>query len=105
MHTIEEEMIRAARYGNGFCKGNTCLTWNESGNAFYVALHGNTIARGELDMFGIPRLTAVNLCGWNTVTTRSRIRAFGVPLTTKKGVPYIGKTEIPESGWMELYAR
>lgn len=103
MRNIEEDMIHAIRNGKGFTQGNTAVLWNESGAAFYVSLHGNTIARGEPDGYGF-RITAVNLCGWNTTTTRSRLRALGVPVTTKRGVPYIGGNEIEENGWTELHA-
>ena len=103
MRNIEEEMLHAIHHGEGFTKGNTAVIWNESGEAFYVSLHGNTIARGETQGYDF-RITAVNLCGWNTVTTRSRLRALGVPVTTKNGVPYIGKNEIDENGWTELHA-
>lgn len=105
MRKVEEKMIAAVKRGKGFCGGNTAVTWNDSGRAFYVSLHGNTIARGELDAVGNPVLTAVNLCGWNTVTTRSRLNAFGLGIYTKRFVPYIGATEVPESGWTEVHRR
>lgn len=104
MRNLEENMVYAIRSGEGFTQGNTAVLWNETGKAFYVAVHGNTIARGEPDGFDGFRITAVNLCGWNTATTRSRLRALGVPVTTKNGVPYIGKNEIDENGWTELHA-
>lgn len=106
MRKIEKEMIAAIRRGEGFTQGNTAVLWNESRNAFYVSLFGNTIARGEIpwDSDGTAyKVTAVNLCGWNKSTTRSRLRALGVPVTTKGGTPYIGKNEIPEDGWTELF--
>lgn len=103
MRNIEQDMITAIRSGEGFTKGNTAVLWNESGEAFYVSLHGNTIARGEKSGAFNYRVTAVNLCGWNKTTTRSRLRALGVPVTTKGGTPYIGKNEIPEDGWTELH--
>lgn len=105
MRNLEENMIRAIRDGEGFTQGNTAVLWNESGAAFYVSLHGNTIARGEPNGFDDFRITAVNLCGWNTATTRSRLRALGVPVTSKNGVPYIGGNEIEENGWTEVFAR
>lgn len=104
MRKIEKGMIAAIRNGEGFTKGNTAVLWNESRTAFYVSLFGNTIARGEIPWDGHGfRITAVNLCGWNKTTTRSRLRALGVPVTTKGGTPYIGKNEIPEDGWTELF--
>ncbi len=107
MRKIEKEMISAIRNGEGFTQGNTAVLWNESGNAFYVSLFGNTIARGEPSgNFGY-RITAVNLCGWNKTTTRSRLRALGVPVTSKRGVPCIETNErifvLPEDGWTELF--
>lgn len=105
MRKIEKEMIAAIHRGEGFTKGNTAVLWNKSREAFYVSLFGNTIARGERFGSFSHRITAVNLCGWNKVTTRSRLRALGVPVTSKDGIPYIGKNEIPEDGWTELFAR
>ena len=108
MRKIEKDMIAAIRSGKGFIKGNTAVLWNESGAAFYVSLFGNTIARGEPSgAFGY-RITAVNFCGWNKPTTRSRLHALGVPVTTKGGIPYlVGKDgkleELPEDGWTELF--
>ena len=105
MRKIEKGMISAIQSGKGFTQGNTAVLWNESRKAFYVSLFGNTIARGEIPWDGNGfRITAVNLCGWNKPTTRSRLRALGVPVTTKNGVPYIGKNEIDENGWTELHA-
>lgn len=103
MNNIEKKMLDSICAGQGFCSGNTAVVWNETKKAFYVSLHGNTIARGEIRGVS-PFVTAVNLCGWNSQTTRSRLRALGVNITTKKGVPYIGKNEIPEDGWTELFA-
>ena len=40
MRNIEEEMLHAIHHGEGFTKGNTAVIWNESGEAFYVSLHG-----------------------------------------------------------------
>lgn len=110
MRKIEKEMISAIRNGEGFTKGNTAVLWNEGREAFYVCLHGNIIARGYRPMrFGACdyRITAVNFCGWNTTTTRSRLRALGVPVKSQKGVPCIKTDEalivLPENGWTELF--
>ena len=109
MRNLEENMVYAIRSGEGFTQGNTAVLWNETGKAFYVAVHGNTIARGEESMNGYGfRITAINLCGWNTSITRNRLRALGVPVTTKNGIPYlVGKDgkleELPEDGWTELF--
>lgn len=104
MRKIEKGMIAAISNGKGFTQGNTAVLWNESRTVFYVSLFGNTIARGEIPWDGAGyKVTAVNLCGWNKTTTRSRLRALGVPVTTKGGTPYIGKNEIPEDGWTELH--
>lgn len=107
MRKIEKGMISAIRNGEGFTQGNTAVLWNESGNAFYVSLFGNTIARGEpTGNFG-HRITAINFCGYNSVTTRSRLRALGVPVKSQKGVPCIKTDEalivLPENGWTELF--
>lgn len=61
-----------------------------SSNIVYYSLHGNIIAKRDLKS-GLSKFT---LCGWNTNTTKSRLRSLGVNLTTKKGVVYVDNKEI-----------
>lgn len=118
MRKIEQEMInaiRAMRHNNSdasWSKANSAVTNRNTaaGNETSVYLHGHHIAtiagNGSL---------SVNLCGWNSRTTRARLTLlmnelrrparydFGIGIATKAGKVYAhdarGKTEISEMGW------
>jgi hypothetical protein len=50
----------------------------------------------------------INLAGWNTVTTRSRINAalwaagYRVGVSTRRGEIYLGSKPIPDCGWVAV---
>lgn len=91
MRKIEQEMVAAVRAGRVWAKDNTKV-WvtHESDGSFKadVWLHGNHIA----DYFSSSLVLKVNeytLSRWPTNTTKSRLRALGANVTTKKGVTYL----------------
>ena len=71
MRKIEREMIQAIIDGRNWKKANTEVEAHPSGNnEMRVFLHGNNIASyydGNL---------YVNHCGWQTVTTKSRLNSL-----------------------------
>lgn len=61
-----------------FASGKTHVAVKEG--AYYLLLHGNAIARIDMDTKAIEITTA----GWNTTTTKARLNALpGVRVTTR----------------------
>ena len=70
MRKIETEMQNALRNRVNWSKANTSVSVDNEGNQF-VTLHGNCIA--SISNFGDIKLSS---CGWETVTTKSRLNAI-----------------------------
>ena len=70
MRKIETEMQNALRNRVNWSKANTSVSVDNEGNQF-VTLHGNLIA--QISNFGDIKLSS---CGWQTVTTKSRLNAI-----------------------------
>ena len=70
MRKIETEMQNSLRNRVNWSKSNTSVFNDNEGNQF-VTLHGNLIA--QISNFGDIKLSS---CGWQTVTTKSRLNAF-----------------------------
>lgn len=94
MRKIEEKMVNAVRNCKYFHEGNTEVVPTQG--AVMVYLHGNMI---YMINNGTQTFT---LAGWNTPTTRSRLRALGVNVTTKAGKPIYEGEEISS---VKLYHR
>ena len=70
MRKIETEMQNTLRNRVNWSKANTSVSVDNEGNQF-VTLHGNCIA--SISNFGDIELSS---CGWETVTTKSRLNAI-----------------------------
>ncbi len=70
------------------------------GNLVEVYLWGSLIARKD-DADALSPDWRFNLQGYNTATTRSRLKALGCDIGTRKGVPYVGGVVVPLSGWFD----
>ena len=70
MRKIERQMCDAIRNKVNWSSGNTTVFNDNEGNQF-VTLHGNLIA--TISNFGDIKLSS---CGWQTVTTKSRLNAI-----------------------------
>ena len=82
MRQIEIEMLHAVCNRKNMRKNNTQVLVREDGS-IWVRLHGNLIAhRGDSGLWQF------TLAGWNTPTTRSRLRALGIDIRQRGGVPY-----------------
>ena len=68
MRKIEEEMIQAVKSRTIWSKDNTMVIIDN--DLLSVWLHGNKIA------WETTQGDYISLCGWNTVTTRSRLNAL-----------------------------
>lgn len=94
MRKIEQQMLAAIIHDESWQSGNTAVTklsgldeWGDTWRTVKVYLHGHEIAEVLDDM------VAVNvevLIQHPTRTTCSRLRALGVPVSVKQGVPYLG---------------
>ena len=82
MRKIEQAMVKAI-HGVSFWKcGNTEV--HPSGDVY---LHGNHIASVVKD--GSIKVNEYTLARWPSNTTKSRLRALGVNVTTKNGIIYL----------------
>lgn len=96
MRKIEQEMVAAVRARRPWRSGNTeVVIYGDDGLA--VSLHGHIIYKEVEGRF--ERSKFFNLQGWNTVTTRSRLRALGIAVSTKQGRAMLGADYITEDNW------
>ena len=93
MRKITSNAIAAFNSARNFKDGNTEV---QSGDGItHLLLHGNAIARK--DSTGL----SINLCGWNTPTTRERLNGLpNVSVSTKKGQAFLNGKPIPSNGWV-----
>lgn len=80
MKTTEKNMIQALNAGINKKVSVNTEVYNNT-----VYLHGNAIIKRD----PTTGHTYVRLSGWNTVTTRSRLRAVGANVCCKDFTPYI----------------
>lgn len=92
MRKIEKQMIEAIKVGKAWQSGNTMVVPTSADNVA-VYLHGNHIA----DVHRPAGFTLVNkdtLRQWQTPTTKSRLRALGADVATRKGITYLNNVAI-----------
>ena len=92
MRKIEEEMLQAIKERRTWAKDNTRVEFarGENGATWWcdVYLHGNHIAKFD-EMTWRPTVNVNTLARWPTVTTKSRLRALGANIVTKRGTVYL----------------
>lgn len=93
MRKIEQAMLDAVARNESAKLGNTIVSAAPD-RSIVVTLHGNVIARRT--PMGHWSYT---LAGWDTPTTRSRVRALGANLTSKNGRRYANGVEVSASDW------
>ena len=89
MRQIEKDMINAIEANKAWRNSNTSVSLHVDSRGFLVPnvfLHNNHIATVEN---GIVKVNTYTLSRWPTVTTKSRLRALGANVTTKRGVTYL----------------
>ena len=72
MRKIEQQMNRAITNRTNWAGSNTTVTYNDSTNCSSVFLHGHQIATVDHSTNAVK----VSSCGWQTVTTKSRLNAI-----------------------------
>jgi len=95
MRKIEQAMLRAVVGMQNWHASNTSVSITPGSRSDHstplrgeVFLHGNHIASMH---YGTGKLivNAATLARWPTPTTKSRLRALGANVTTRKGVTYL----------------
>lgn len=92
MRKIEKQMLDAV---------NNCRTWHGVNTSVSsiddvncaVFLHGNHIADVN-SRTGFLMVNKYTLRKWPSVTTKSRLRALGANVTTKKGITYLDEIAV-----------
>jgi hypothetical protein len=93
MRLIEQQMLDAVYSGSYWTKDNTLVAPNTRTGDVCIFLHTHPIAIFKpLTQTVIPNL--YTLAEWPTVTTKSRLRALGVNVATRKGITYIDNKEV-----------
>jgi hypothetical protein len=92
MRKIEKQMVSAILNRKSWQSDNTAVTIrNES--SMSVFLHGNHIA--DIDCpTGFVLVNQDTLRRWSTPTTKSRLRALGANVATRKGITYLNNVAI-----------
>ena len=72
MRQIEKQMNFALSNKGNWRKDNTEVEFNESTNCSTVKLHGHSIATFDHNL----KAVKISSCGWETVTTKSRLNAI-----------------------------
>jgi len=95
MKKITEQAVSAFKSDRGFLSGNTQV--RVINGRTELLLFGNVIAKKEGDDLWI------NLCGWNTPTTRDRLNGLPhVRVTTSKGQAYLNGSPISDNSWVKV---
>ena len=90
MRQVEKRMVEAVNFGIPFQGSNTTVTIDF--NTAHVFLHGNHIA--SVVQNGKVMVNLDTLRAYPTSTTKSRLRALGVDVYTKKGITFVNGEEI-----------
>jgi hypothetical protein len=92
MRKIEREMIAAVNARKAWHLDNTATKPIDEINVA-IYLHGNHIADVN-SRTGFVMVNSDTLRRWPTPTTKSRLRALGANVTTKRGVTYLNNKAI-----------
>ena len=91
MRVIEKKMLEAIINLKYFSNSNTMVkTYNGYSDIY---LHGHHIAEYD-NISNKVKVNVDTLRNWPTNTTKSRLRALGVNVTTKKGITYLDNQPI-----------
>lgn len=93
MRVIEAKMINAVNSRENFTLNNTSVHYIKDCNYSEVRLYGHLIAIKYHDNDSL-EVNRVTLADYPTVTTKSRLRALGANVTTKKGITYLDTVEV-----------
>ena len=102
MRKIEQQMLNAVySKADKWTNNNTAVFYISAGESGNIAggrseiyLHGNLIASYWHDVPNPLEVDTKTLARWSTPTTKSRLRALGVNVATRKGVTYLDNVAI-----------
>ena len=102
MRKIEQQMLNAIRNKmDKWVNNNTAVFYisasesgNPSGSRSEIYLHGKLIAEYWHDLPTPLEVDTTTLARWSTPTTKSRLRALGANVTTRKGITYLNNVAI-----------
>ena len=102
MRKIEQQMLNAVySKADKWVNNNTAVFYisaSESGNPFgsrsEIYLHGNLIAEYWHDEKAPLAVNRQTLARWSTPTTKSRLRALGANVATRKGITYLNNEPV-----------
>lgn len=102
MRKIEQQMLNAIHNKlDKWMNNNTAVFYisaSESGNPngarSEIYLHGNLIAEYWHDLPTPLEVDTATLARWSTPTTKSRLRALGANVATRKGITYLNNVAI-----------
>lgn len=96
MRKIISQAVSVFKAQGHFKSGSTEVYSDGLGTA--MVLHGHTIAR-----YSPAKGLEINLCGWNTKTTRERLNGLpNVSVSTKQGQAYLNGNPIADNGWFSV---
>jgi hypothetical protein len=88
MRKLEQKMVAALNSAENFNGGNTTVIFDKNTNQSSIFLHGHLIAEYNHKRCAV-YANIETLMHYPTLTTKSRLRALGVNVYTKKGVTYL----------------
>lgn len=104
MRQIEKKMCSALAGLESFNCGNTSVRIEKDSEGFIeyarVFLHGNEIYKAKFGENGFDEW--FTLAGWNTSTTRRILRALGVDVRQKNGLPMYKGFVISSTKWHKI---
>jgi hypothetical protein len=92
MRKIEQQMVDAINRRIDFSSANTLVVKIDDVNSA-IYLHGNHIADVN-SLNGFVMVNTHTLRQWATPTTKSRLRALGANVSTRKGITYLNNVAI-----------
>lgn len=102
MRQIEKAMCAAVKARKNWQSGNTRVESRRAENGgieTFVYLHGNKIYEEYENLSGCYE-KYFSIAGWNTPTTRSRLRALGVSIRQKNYTPIYNGDAISSTAWI-----
>ena len=101
MRKVEEAMRKAVEMRVNWKSGNTEVKVRKDSDTIRttVYLHGNNIYEVIEDHSTGFKTVGFTLSGWDTLTTRSRLRALGVDVSHVNGLPYFKGQVIDDFKW------
>jgi len=97
MRKITEQAGEAFNTSKAFRKDNTAVELRDD-IGVELRLHGNLIAYKQQSTGDV----SFTLAGWNTPTTRERLKAVGVQVNSIKGVPHYNGVAIDANAWYDI---